>query len=200
MQIQDHWLVGKNVYKYRSTNFSEDFDSEVFKPDTIVMHYTAGSTVEGAVCHLCDAEKEVSSHLVVSRDLRIFQLVPFNIPAWHSGVSEWKNRTSLNQYSIGIEIDNAGKLDFIKGKYLSWFEKEYPENEVIKLKHVNREEEEYWHKYNKEQILLLEEISKILIKKYGIKDLVGHDEISPYRKIDPGPAFPIKDFKKLICI
>ena len=194
MHIEDHWLVGKNVYKYRSPNLNP----ETFKPDTIVMHYTAGSTAEGAVCHLCDLEKEVSAHLVVSRDLRIFQLIPFNIPAWHSGVSKWNDRTSLNQYSIGIEIDNAGKLDFIEGKFISWFEKEYPENEVVKLKHVNREQEEYWHKYNQEQIELLQEISKILIKKYEIKELLGHDEIAPDRKIDPGPAFPIKDFKKLV--
>lgn len=194
MQIDDHWLIAKNVYRYRSPNL----EFKTFTPDTLVMHYTAGSTAEGAVCHLCDEEKEVSAHLVISRDLRIFQLIPFNVPAWHSGKSSWKNRTSLNQYSIGVEIDNAGKLEKKSAGFFSWFGKEYPKNEVLKLKHVNREKEEYWHKYNEEQLALVSEISKILIKKYGIKEIVGHDEISPDRKIDPGPAFPIKDFKSLL--
>ena len=95
-------------------------------PDTIVIHYTAGANAESAIHTLCDRERKVSAHLVVGRDGAVTQLLPFNIVGWHAGRSLWRERTSLNQYSIGIEIDNAGQLSERDGRYESWFGQTYP--------------------------------------------------------------------------
>ena len=76
--------------------------------DTIIIHYTAGANAESAIHTLCDRERKVSAHLVVGRDGAVTQLLPFNTIGWHAGRSHWRERTSFNQYSIGIEIDNAG--------------------------------------------------------------------------------------------
>lgn len=195
MRIIDHWLSAKNSFKVRSPNVG-DYHS----PDTIVLHYTAGGNAESAVSHLINPLTEVSAHLVVSRDLRIFQLTPFNRIAWHAGKSKWKGRESLNRYSIGVEIENAGKLDYLDGKFISWFGKEYQENEVISAKHQNSDKNEFWHLFDRKQLDLTLEICRLLIPTYNIKEIVGHDEIAPDRKIDPGPAFPMEEFKKLTIL
>lgn len=194
MNVRDNWLVGENIFKIRSPNIGD-----YYQPDTIVLHYTAGATAESSVSHLINPSTEVSAHLVVSRDLRIFQLIPFDRVAWHAGKSKWKERESLNRYSIGIEIDNAGKLDCIEGRYLSWFGKEYAESEVISAKHQNSEKIEFWHKYENQQLERVADICKLLIKEYGVTEILGHDEIAPERKIDPGPAFPMDRYKQLLA-
>lgn len=193
MKILDHWLVGNNIFRVRSPNVGD-----YFNPDTIVLHYTAGATAESSVSHLINPATEVSAHLVISRDLRVFQLVPFNRVAWHAGKSNWKDRVSLNRYSVGIEIDNAGKLDLVDGNYYSWFGKQYMPNEVICAQHQNSDQKEYWHLYDDLQLELAQSLCRILISTYSISEIVGHDEISPDRKIDPGPAFPMAVFKALV--
>ena len=193
MEIRENWFVGENIYRLRSPNIGD-----YFKPDTIVFHYTAGGTAEGAVSHLVDPKTEVSAHLVISRDLRIFQLVPFNRIAWHAGKSKWKDRENLNRYSIGIEIDNAGKLDLVDGRYYSWFGREYAPSDVVAAKHQNSSSVEFWHKYDDLQIELCTSICKSLIEELKITEIVGHDEIAPDRKIDPGPAFPIDVYRRLL--
>ena len=108
------------------------------QPDTIVIHYTAGANAESAIHTLCDRERKVSAHLVVGRDGVVTQLLPFNIVGWHAGRSQWRERESFNQYSIGIEIDNAGQLSERDGRYESWFGQTYPAAEVVRGTHRNQ--------------------------------------------------------------
>ena len=74
----------------------------------------------------------------------------------------------------------------------------YKEDEVIKAVHRNQTVARYWHAYTDKQIAVVEEICRVLVEAYPIKDILGHEEISPNRKIDPGPAFPLDKLRRLI--
>ena len=133
------------------------------------------------------------------------QLLPFHIVGWHAGRSQWGERTSLNQYSIGIEIDNAGQLSERDGRYESWFGQTYPASEVVRGTHRNqslpgahpqiRQPVCFWHRYAEVQFEVVETICAALIAAYGIYHILGHEEIAPNRKVDPGPAFPLDEMR-----
>lgn len=196
MNITNHILTGNNIDFKKSPNNSGKFKSGF--PDTIVIHYTAGRSHQSSVTTLSTPASKASAHLVVGRDEKITQLVPFNIAAWHAGQSSYEGRVGFNQYSIGIEIDNPGLLTKAGDKYLSWFGKDYPESDVIKAVHRNESTARYWHRYTEWQIEACQQICELLIEKYNIKTILGHEEISPKRKIDPGPAFPLDKFREKI--
>src|SRR5687767_14113752 len=94
---------------HRSPNHGSKFPASL--PDTVVIHYTAGTTLRGAVSTLCHAASKASAHLVIDRDGSIVQLVALDTIAWHAGASRHLSRSGLNQFSIGIELVNAGKLN-----------------------------------------------------------------------------------------
>ncbi len=180
-------------------------------PDTIVIHFTSGASAESAVQTLCDRERRVSAHLVVGRDGRVTQLLPFNIVGWHAGRSRWGERTGLNRYSLGIEVDNAGQLWRRDGRYQSWFGQTYPAAEVVRGTHRNQglpgahpdilQPVSYWHRYGQIQLQVVEDTCAALIAAYGIRHLLGHEEIAPDRKVDPGPAFPLDEMRaRLLAI
>ena len=115
----------------------------------------------GAISRLTDIKSKVSSHYLIKNNGEIITLVPNLYIAWHAGVSFWKNYKSLNKNSIGIEISNPGH----NFKY---------------------------KKFSKKQISSLIILSKFLIKKYNIfpQNILGHSDIAPNRKKDPGEKFP----------
>ena len=114
-----------------------------------------------AIKKLCDEKSKVSSHYYIKYNGNILQLVPDLYEAWHAGKSVWKNFKSLNKYSIGIEISNPG--------------------------HENG-----YRNYTNKQIFSLKKLLKFLMKKYDIKyqSVLGHSDIAPERKKDPGEKFP----------
>lgn len=192
MKITDHILQGdsnRELASVNSPNHSGDFSPG--NPDTIIIHYTAGRNAGSSINTLCDPNVKASAHLVIGRDMSITQLVPFNIIAWHAGKSAYEGRKGFNKYSIGIEIDNAGELTKQGDEYVSWFGARYTAYDVFEGIHRNQTRTSYWHRYTKEQIEITEEICRMLIKEYNIKHILGHEEIAPGRKTDPGPAFPL---------
>jgi len=100
---------------------------------------------------------KVSSHLLIKRDGEIIQFVPFNLRAWHAGVSKHKERENCNDYSIGIELEGTDKSNFTDTQYKRL-------NEII--------------------ISLKDYYPKIVDE-----NIIGHNEVSPDRKNDPGPFF-----------
>ena len=114
-----------------------------------------------AINRLTDIQSEVSCHYLIRNNGNILTLVPDLYVAWHAGESSWKNYKSLNQNSIGIEITNQGH--------------EYS-----------------YKKFSKKQISSLLKLSKFLIKKYKIssRNILGHSDVAPQRKKDPGEKFP----------
>jgi N-acetylmuramoyl-L-alanine amidase len=161
-------------------------------PDLIVIHYTAGETLDGAVSTLCCPENQVSAHLVIGRDGEVVQLIPFDCESWHAGESSWEGRRGLNKCSIGIELDNAGKLKREQEGFRSHSGKLYSVAEVLPGKSPFEDRPAYWHEYTQVQLDRLHEICRVLVESYGIRWIVGHDEVSAGRKIDPGPLFPME--------
>lgn len=133
----------------------------------IIFHYTGMNKESDAINRLTNIQSEVSSHYLIKKNGSILSLVPDLYIAWHAGKSSWKNFKSLNKNSIGIEITNPGH-------------------------------EFGYKKFTKKQIYSLLKLSKFLIKKYKInsKNILGHSDIAPQRKKDPGEKFPWKYLSK----
>ena len=127
----------------------------------IIIHYTGMKKESTAIKRLQDPKSKVSAHYLIKRNGEIINLIPDLFEAWHAGVSSWKHFKSLNKNSIGIEITNPGHKHGYK-------------------------------KFSKKQIFSLQKLLKILVKKYKIKKnyVLGHSDISPDRKKDPGEKFP----------
>jgi N-acetylmuramoyl-L-alanine amidase len=142
---------------------SPNFDARTKVPDMIVLHYTGMQTGEAALARLCDPEAKVSSHYLVEEDGRIFRLVAEERRAWHAGVSFWKAEEGVNHASIGIEIVNPGH---------EFGYRAFPEAQVAAV------------------IALVADIRT----RWEIEDsrIIGHSDVAPARKQDPGELFPWK--------
>jgi len=130
---------------------------------SIIIHYTGMQSERESLYRLTNPRSKVSSHFLINQKGKIFRLVKDKNIAWHAGKSCWGKFKNLNKNSIGIELANKGH----QFGYTS---------------------------FKKKQILSLIKVCKILIKKYKIKkkNIVGHSDIAPLRKIDPGEKFPWK--------
>ena len=126
-----------------------------------------------------------SAHLVIGREGKIIQLVPFDTEAWHAGRSWYAGRSGLNRYSIGIELDNLGLLRWREGLFIAECGRIVPAEEVYT--HDSGGKLTYWHRYTRVQVQTLMKVCEVLEEYYPIKDVVGHSAITT-RKVDPGPA------------
>ena len=159
----------KNVEKM-TINYSPNFDlkkRDKSKINYLIYHYTGMKSEKLAIKKLTSLNSNVSCHYFITTSGKLIQMVPDLYVAWHAGKSKWKNSKSLNYNSIGIEISNPGH--------------EYG-----------------YRKFNDKQIKSLIKISKKIINKYKIhkKNILGHSDIAPLRKIDPGEKFPWKFLSK----
>lgn len=170
----------------------------VLKSTYLVMHYTAGRSASSSINWLTNADAKASAHLVIGRDGSITQLVPFNRIAWHAGTSRWEGLTGMNSHSIGIELDNAGILTRQGGKWKAWFGGEYDDEDVVEAAHKHESQMRGWHGYTEDQIGSALEVGRLLVRHYKLKDVIGHDDIAPGRKQDPGPAFPMESFRATV--
>jgi N-acetylmuramoyl-L-alanine amidase len=151
-------------------NYSPNFYSKKRKSEQIkflIFHYTGMKKERDAINRLTKIQSEVSSHYLIKKNGVIVVIVPDLYVAWHAGKSSWKSFKSLNKNSIGIEISNPGH----ENNYLN---------------------------FSKKQIKSILYLSKLLMKKYKIQpsNVLGHSDIAPSRKKDPGEKFPWKYFAK----
>ena len=133
--VQSHRLrqAGKPVPFQESPN-----KGGAVRPLYLIMHYTAGTSADGAIKWLADARAKASAHLVVDRSGSVTQLVPFNRIAWHAGKSRWNELDGMNAFSLGIEIVNAGKLRRNeRGQWVNWASTIIPDEEVTVATHKN---------------------------------------------------------------
>ncbi|MDQ8039170.1 MAG: N-acetylmuramoyl-L-alanine amidase [Rickettsiella sp.] len=151
------------------THPSPNYNQRVF---FLVLHYTA-EDLDKSLKTLTDgtSKNPVSAHYLIpetniNKERRIFQLVKESERAWHAGISTWQNRTNLNDTSIGVEIVNLG----------------YKDEEGIRK----------WYPFTNYQIESVIELAKIIVERYQIfpTRFIGHSDIAPGRKVDPGPLFP----------
>lgn len=168
-------------------------------PEYLVIHYTTGSSAEGAIAWMRNPQAKASAHLVIARDGAVTQLAPFNRVTWHAGKSRWDGRDGLNNFSIGIELDNAGKMERVGNRWVGAVSKKtYAEEDVLVALHKHASAGSPpggWHEYTEVQLAVAFEVSGLLMQHYGLKDVLGHEDIAPGRKADPGPAFPMASFR-----
>ena len=154
----------------KNTNYSINFHPKKRKNRDIkflIFHYTGMKSEISALKKLTNIQSQVASHYFIKKNGEVLTLVPDCYVAWHAGISAWKNFTSLNKNSIGIEISNPGH----QFGYKNFSKKQI--NSLIRLS-----------KYL---------IKKYKIKKNNI---LGHSDIAPDRKKDPGEKFPWKIMSK----
>lgn len=201
MEIKNHKLTGGNTDYVEANSFNRSID---MKPDSIIIHYTAGPSGDATVRLFKSKNSRFSAHIVVHEDGKITQMVPFNRRAIHAGKSYYDGRSSFNRFSIGIEISNPGYLvKNPKGEgYVTWWEKKKsnPTPVADDLIYIGKHRNSVtrmtrWHKYTDEQIKAVFELCKVIAESYEIKYVLGHDEIAPGRKTDPGPAFPLDELR-----
>lgn len=176
------------AHQYKSPNCGGSLKN----PKFIVVHFTAGRSLAGSTQWLCSAAAKASAHLIIGREGTVNQLVPFDTIAWHAGESKWKGFTGLNKYSIGIELDNTGPvLKRADGAFISPTTGVVVEaRDIVHADHVNGScSWKYWTVYPTAQMRVLEDVSRELVAAFPtITECVGHDQIAPVRKVDPGPA------------
>lgn len=150
--------------RYDTSHPSANYDSRI---QFVVVHYTSAS-LERSLQLLTHGD--VSSHYLIGDDKSgtIYKLMDETQRAWHAGESQWQGRTWLNSSSIGIEIVNPGYKDTSTGRL--------------------------WYPYSEAQIESLITLLKDISKRNGIspRHIIGHSDIAPLRKLDPGPLFPWK--------
>lgn len=161
----------------------------------LVIHYTAGTTLNGAASWFMNPAAKASAHLLIARDGSVLQMVSFTRRAWHAGVSAWEGLTALNGHSIGIELVNAGKLRRSANGWVNWAGRVVDDAQVAQATHRNESEEAGWQTYTEAQIQSLVDVAVALHHKYQFADLLGHDDIAPERKLDPGPLFPMQSVR-----
>ena len=162
-------IMPKNVEKM-TLNYSPNFDYRKRNKNEIkylIFHYTGMKNDKLAIRKLTSLNSNVSCHYYITKLGKLIRMVPDLYIAWHAGESNWRNDKSLNYNSIGVEISNPGH-------------------------------QHGYIKFNKYQIQSLIKLSKFLIKKYKIKkkNILGHSDIAPLRKLDPGEKFPWKYLSK----
>lgn len=166
------------------------------KADYLVMHYTAGLSAAGAISWLCNPVAKASAHLVIAQDGTVTQLAPLNVACWHAGKSTWAKRSNCNAFTIGIELANPGPLNKTASGYATAMEhKPIPAKDVILAAHKSGGPVRPWAAYPAAQIEAALGVAQAIVSAYGLKDVIGHEDIAPGRKTDPGPAFPMASFR-----
>jgi N-acetylmuramoyl-L-alanine amidase len=195
MDVQNHLLL-KGDSRFKVTQSDTPNMGAKLAPRFLIMHFTAGNDAASSINWLRNPQAQASAHLVIDRkDGATTQLVPFNKVAWHAGKSEWHGLVGMNAFSIGIELDNAGRLVREGGAWKTWTRKVVPDDQVVELTHKNETTQAGWHTYSEPQIAAALEAAVALHATYQFEDILGHEDIAPIRKSDPGPAFPMASFK-----
>jgi len=154
----------------------------------LVIHFTSGATAESSIEFWRSPDaKGASAHIVIDRNGTVYQCRPFNVTCGHAGVSRWLNYSNLNTCSIGIELANAGDDERLTKRW-----SQFP---PVEARHKNGGTLKKWEVYPVAQLNACEEVSKALVARYKLDDVVGHDDIAPSRKVDPGPAFPMQSLR-----
>ena len=192
MQFKNH--IAQNLSYSRAKNIGDKI-----VPTIVVLHDTAGRLDKfNSANYLLTAPRGVSVHFVVERDGTITQQVPTNRRAGHAGTSEYHGQKGCNNFSIGIEIVNPGRMtEAGGGRARTWFKKTYDvAEEGIHFIQTKEHGAGWWMDYEPEQIAALEDLLHALFDYVPtLTDIVTHWYISPGRKVDTNPLFPLESLK-----
>jgi N-acetylmuramoyl-L-alanine amidase len=164
-------------------------------PEVIVLHDTAGRLDHASsVRWLCDPAAKASAHFVVGRAGEVVQLAPTNVATWHAGASSHNGRSNVNGFSIGIEIVNPGIMQGAPGGGArAWFGQVFPvADHGIEHRATPEHGAGLWMPYTEAQIETVTALCLALREAYEtIGALTTHFAISPGRKVDTNPLFPL---------
>lgn len=186
-EIKDHVFVG--VPFQSSPNSGGGIT-----PKIIVLDFTKSRTMMGTVRWMTGAESQSSCHIVIGRDGKCVQMVPFNAKAWHCGESIYNGRRKCNEFAISIELCNWGQIFAKNGLYQTNAKTCVNDCDVVRLHHkLLGNAMSYWESYSDEQIRVCIDLCSALKVKYNIEAIVEQSEIAtPYgRCLGPGPAFDL---------
>ena len=170
-----------------------DLGGRLWRPEVLLIHYTAGAGREGDLAALTRSDDVyVSAHFHVGRSGRLTQLAPLTRVAWHAGVSEWGGRENLNGWSIGVEFENWGPVRLVDGIYRSWTGAE------VDAGRVTAAGGGFWESYGRGQLWTGLLLMQALARRFDLKWVLGHSDVSPGRKVDPGPAFPLGCYQRVL--
>lgn len=204
---QDHYLATTEGRRFQEiTPHSNGFEPNKRNPapQFIIMHFTTGTRMESTINHFKDVNSGVSTHLLIGRNGRVVQFLPFDRIAYHTGFSWWEQLSNLNKSSIGIELDNAGLLIRKAGK---WQRNKMiiPDNEVEQAVHWKQftpnDPSRFpgWQTFTKVQLDVALKIVRALKERYpSIKEILGHDDVNLRNRYDPGPLFPMPRFRRAL--
>jgi N-acetylmuramoyl-L-alanine amidase len=193
-QIVNHRLVAAPFFE------SPNCGSGPLKPELLVLHYTVSWPASAVVRAFKSPLVKASAHLVLDLDGTWTQMVAFNRQAWHAGESEFEGRAKLNTWSLGIEIVNPGPV--FPGETVTLDVNKRVWKGAHKLADPARLPPQcppswkHWATYTVEQISALESVCRLLVQEYGLRAIVGHSDIAPGRKFDPGPMLPIERIRE----
>jgi len=173
-------------------NPTQNYDFKKTKPELVVIHYTACPAYV-AISGFKRVQKKGnrSAHYVIDTAGNVTQMVTETNRAWHAGASSYKGRSDCNSFSIGIELENWGPLAVVKGSTFTYTGDPFKGA-------VDEVNGKLWHAYDWVQVEACAALVASIKHRHKISDVVGHEHVSPGRKIDPGPAFPWKEFTELV--
>jgi N-acetylmuramoyl-L-alanine amidase len=139
---------------------SPNWDERALPVSMVVLHYTGMQTGAEALARLCDAEAKVSAHYLIEEDGTVVRLVDEEKRAWHAGKSSWRGVTDVNSASVGIELVNPGH---------EWGYRPFPDT----------------------QMEALAPLLASIVRRHDVPraNVVGHSDVAPARKEDPGELF-----------
>ena len=152
--------MGKDELVHREV-LSPNFDERLLPIEMVVLHYTEMKPAQSALERMCDPESKVSAHYMITEEGEVIRLVSEDKRAWHAGVSYWRGHRDVNSASIGIELDHPGHA-------LGYRD------------------------FTAAQVDALVPLLARIVKTYDIPraNVVGHSDVAPARKVDPGELFP----------
>lgn len=179
---------------------SPNVSGTLSKPTAAILHDTASGLNESSpISWLTNPQAKASAHVVIARDGKITQLVPFNKQAWHAGVSKWNGRSGCNAFTLGIEIVNPGTLKRVSaGVYqgVQTYRTPNPAYEIADMPADKYHGAAAWMTYTDEQIESVIALCRGMIAAYpSITEILTHYLISPGRKVDVNPLFPLQSVR-----
>ena len=198
--IKQHrlYIDGKEAAFKRSPHQSSGFN-----PEGIILHDTAGRLEKGnSVKWFLNPEARASAHFTVERDGSLTQQVALNCRAWHAGKSRYRGRTGVNAFAFGIEIVNLGRCDkTADDRFKPWFKAIYDNGADgldFAYARTPAHGDGWWLDYTEAQIKTVTALCEALVSKYGLSFITTHWDISPGRKVDTNPLFPLDDVRAAV--
>lgn len=198
------WLVPETDRRLTPNRWHAGLRPTAIRPiEGVVYHYTASSGLEGTVRWLRSPVSKASAHFVIGRDGELLQLAPLTDRCWHAGGAptgvgvKFRGAGAVNNRTLGIELVNIGPLERIRGVLQTVYGSTYDSARfgLFEGPHpLPRVKYRLWQPFPEEQLRTLERLVSLLVAEFPVlEDLdrhVGHEDVDPTRKMDPGPAFP----------